>query len=120
MRRWISLLLPLLLVTAASAAPASRVEFNVLFQGQSGGSEVATTAADGRVHVEQHYRDNGRGPDLSEDYALAPDGTFRRYRVRGTSTFGSRVKADFTLDGIPLSPIESAEVPPPALWDCAF
>lgn len=26
----------------------------------------------------------------------------------------------FTLDGIPLSPIESAEVPPPALWDCAF
>lgn len=99
MRRWISLLLPLLVVTAASAAPASRVEFNVLFQGQSGGSEVATTAADGRVHVEQHYRDNGRGPDLSEDYALAPDGTFRRYRVRGTSTFGSRVKADFIREG---------------------
>lgn len=26
----------------------------------------------------------------------------------------------FTLDGIPLHPIDSAEVPPPALWDCAF
>ena len=99
MRRCLSLLLPLFAVTAASAAPASRLEFNVLFQGQSGGSEVVTTTADGHVHVEQHYRDNGRGPDLSEDYRLAPDGSFSRYQVRGTSTFGSPVKAEFTRDG---------------------
>jgi imidazolonepropionase-like amidohydrolase len=101
MRRCLSLLLPLFVVTAtatAASAPATRLEYNVLFQGQSGGSEVVTTTADGRVHVEEHYRDNGRGPDLSEDYRLAPDGSFSRYRVRGTSTFGSPVKAEFTRD----------------------
>ena len=35
--------------------------------------------------------DNGRGPELSERYTLAGDGTFQTYEVEGESTFGAPV-----------------------------
>ena len=36
------------------------------------------------------FKDNGRGPELKEEYTLAADGTFTRYHAKGTSTFGAR------------------------------
>ncbi len=42
---------------------------------------------------------NGRGPELKEEYELAADGTFKRYQVKGSSTFGAPVDESFVREG---------------------
>lgn len=49
-----------------------------------------------------------------QNYPLTP-----KYELT-IGTWPDKADGVFTLDGIPLRPIDSAEVPPPALWDCAF
>ncbi|HEX6637587.1 MAG TPA: hypothetical protein VF033_08005, partial [Steroidobacteraceae bacterium] len=45
------------------------------------------------------FKDNGRGPELKEEYTLAPDGTFATYKVKGATTFGSLVDESFSRKG---------------------
>jgi hypothetical protein len=54
---------------------------------------------DGRRHVTYSYRDNGRGPDIEEDIALAPDGSFRSYRQTGRTTYGAVLDERFSISG---------------------
>jgi Amidohydrolase family len=51
------------------------------------------------TRVDFEYKDNGRGPDLKEEFTLARDGTYRTYRVRGTSTYGAPVDEAFEVAG---------------------
>ena len=51
---------------------------------------------DGRMHVTYSYRDNGRGPDIEEDIALLPDGTFKSYRQTGKTTYGAVLDERFS------------------------
>src|SRR5687768_13523569 len=44
------------------------------------------------------FKDNGRGPELKEEYELAADGTFKRYEVKGSSTFGAPVDESFVRE----------------------
>src|SRR5690606_26513077 len=71
--------------------------------GGAGGPRCVVVAEgdDGVTRTEFVFKDNGRGPELREEFSLNPDGTFRRYRVIGTSTFGAPVDEAFTLaDGV--------------------
>ena len=54
---------------------------------------------DGRRHVSYTYRDNGRGPDIEEDIALAPDGSFKSYRQTGKTTYGAILDERFSISG---------------------
>ncbi len=67
--------------------------------GKNAGHQVVTRDDDGTTHVDFIFKDNGRGPELKETYALAPDGTFSRYAVKGTSTFGAPVDESFSREG---------------------
>jgi imidazolonepropionase-like amidohydrolase len=67
--------------------------------GTIAGRQVVTSHSDGLTTVEFGYKDNGRGPDIVEEYRLAPDGTYASYRATGTTTFGARVDESFTRDG---------------------
>src|SRR5690554_359978 len=70
----------------------------IVDDGTKAGHQVVTR--DGPVtRVDFVFKDNGRGPELSEEYELAPDGTYRRYRVTGTSTFGAPVDERFVREG---------------------
>jgi len=51
----------------------------------------------GAFTVDFSYRDNGRGPDLKEEFSLNEDGTLRRYAAKGTSTFGAAIEESFRL-----------------------
>jgi hypothetical protein len=84
-----------------SAVQAEQVrKFNVYAaDGVKSGEQVTTFADDGWVHVKYGYKDNGRGPDYSEDFRLAPDGSFSEFRIKGTSTFGAEVDEHFVVDG---------------------
>ena len=92
-----------LLATAALALAFSPVtladttlDYDVLHFGKKSGAQTVVLRDGGRVHVTYSYRDNGRGPDIEEDIALLPDGTFGRYRQTGRTTYGAVLDERFS------------------------
>lgn len=83
-----------LLSPALHAAETTR--YTVLVDGgKQAGHQIVQRNDDGSIHVDFVFKDNGRGPELKEDFTLAPDGTFVTYAARGTSTFGAPVDETF-------------------------
>ena len=69
-------------------------------KGIRAGHQVVTQEDDGLTRVDYVFKDNGRGPELKEEYRLAADGTFEQYRVKGTTTFGAPVDESYSrVDG---------------------
>jgi imidazolonepropionase-like amidohydrolase len=91
--------LAVVLAQAACAAAAAETRYTITIQTQVGGQLVQRSADDGSVQVEYSYRDNGRGPDVSERYVLAADGSVREYSVSGKSTLGGAIRENFRRDG---------------------
>lgn len=90
----------LALVLAAPAWAAETVRYVALVDGgRKAGHQVVEHGDDGVIRVDFIFKDNGRGPELKEEYTLAPDGTFQRYAVKGTSTFGAPVDESFGREG---------------------
>jgi cytosine/adenosine deaminase-related metal-dependent hydrolase len=90
----------LLAACAAGAAQAAQeYRYTMLFSGHVGGEHITRIADDGSITTDFSYRDNGRGPDLKEKLALAPDGTLQRFAITGKSTFGSLVDERFERKG---------------------
>jgi hypothetical protein len=94
---------PVVLLACACAAPAwSAEELRYVAQMEDGtvaGHQVVTRGDDGVTRVDFVFKDNGRGPEVKEEYRLAPDGTYARYSARGTSTFGAKIDESFTRRG---------------------
>jgi cytosine/adenosine deaminase-related metal-dependent hydrolase len=63
------------------------------------GHEWVTHSGDGTTSVDFIFKDNGRGPELKEEYKIDKDGTFTEYRVKGQSTFGALIDEMFTRKG---------------------
>jgi Amidohydrolase family len=77
----------------------TEARYSITIQGQAGGHLVRRVDDQGRVRTDYSYRDNGRGPDVREEYVLAPDGTVQAYQVSGQSTFGGEIKENFRRRG---------------------
>ncbi len=71
----------------------------VLADGRQAGEQIVEHGDDGLTKVHYIFKDNGRGPELDEQYRLAADGTFAEYQVKGTSTYGAPVDEHFTRTG---------------------
>lgn len=67
--------------------------------GKKVGHQTVEQGADGVTRVDFIFKDNGRGPELKEEFTLAADGTYVRYAVKGTSTFGAPIDETFRRDG---------------------
>jgi Amidohydrolase family len=80
---------------ALPARADSQTRYTITIQTQVGGQLVRRVDNQGAVRNDYSYRDNGRGPDMQEDYTLGPDGTVQSYRVNGKSTFGGEIKESF-------------------------
>jgi len=63
------------------------------------GHEWVKRAGDGTTSVDFLFKDNGRGPELKEEFKVDKDGTFTEYRVKGQSTFGAVIDETFTRNG---------------------
>lgn len=88
-----------LILMSVSAAADQTTRYSVLFSGEKRGEQVTTVSSSGRIRVAYRYSQNGRGPDLKEDFQLAEDGTLQHYRVTGKSTFGAPVNETFSRRG---------------------
>ncbi|HEY2345474.1 MAG TPA: amidohydrolase family protein [Xanthomonadaceae bacterium] len=86
---------------ASIAANAQDLRYVALVNGGThvAGHEWVTQAADGTTRVDFIYKDNGRGPDLKEEFRLDQDGTFTSYRVTGQSEIGGPVDESYTRSG---------------------
>ena len=82
-----------------SLAAGSRRHYVVIINGRQAGEQSTEYGDDGLVKTHFTYKDNGRGPEVDEQFRLAPDGTFASYEVKGTSTFGSVVDEHFSATG---------------------
>jgi hypothetical protein len=68
-------------------------------KGKVAGKQEVTHGDDGVTRVAFVFKNNGRGPELEEEFVLADDGTFKTYLVKGTSTFGAPVDESFSREG---------------------
>jgi hypothetical protein len=89
----------LLLIAVMPVMAAGTTHYTVQTQGKKAGEEVTQVADDGTVSVDFSYRDNGRGPDLKEQFKLAKDGTFLNYSAKGKSEFGAPIDDSFVRSG---------------------
>ncbi len=67
--------------------------------GNKAGEQVMERGADGRTRVRFIFKDNGRGPELEEQFRLGADGTFIDYEVKGVAEMGGPVNERFTRSG---------------------
>ena len=96
MTRWFLVLA----AVAAAAAPAAERRWTfTVDNGKPAGYTSIECDANERCRSELFFKDNGRGPEIREQYRLAADGTFREYTAQGTTTYGSRVDERFRVSG---------------------
>jgi imidazolonepropionase-like amidohydrolase len=89
-----------LVVSGSLVEGAQAVRYVALVHGGTPAGHLSVTTADDGVTTAQYtFKDNGRGPELTETYTLGGDGTYVTYAVKGTSTFGAPVDESFSLRG---------------------
>jgi hypothetical protein len=99
-RSVLRLSIALALGLAANAWAAETHRYVILVDGgKKAGEQVVEHGDDGTTRVNFIFKDNGRGPELKEEYTLRPDGTYATYHVTGTTTFGAKVDETFSNDG---------------------
>lgn len=98
MKRILAMSLAMLLFTPAYAAETLRY-VALVDNGKQAGHQTVVKGDDGVTRVDYIFKDNGRGPELKEEFQLAPDGTFTRYQVKGATTFGAPVDETFRREG---------------------
>jgi len=79
----------------AAVTQTTRYVFISENNGKQMGEQVVENHDDGLTRVRYIYKDNGRGPELTEEFRLAADGTMSEYHVKGNSTFGAVVDEHF-------------------------
>ena len=91
-----------LALMCGSASAAETIEYLALVDGgKQAGHQTVVHGDDGVTRVDFIFKDNGRGPELKEEYVLATDGTYATYAAKGTSTFGAPVDESFRVaDGV--------------------
>ena len=95
------LLLTLIGLCASFAVTAAETTRFLLFTGNKfpAGEQTVERGDDGLVKVRYVFKDNGRGPELNEQFRLAPDGTLADYHVTGSAAMGGPVDERFVREG---------------------
>jgi hypothetical protein len=95
MTKLLSLLLALFLPLLGAAETAA---FSVIIGGKNVGHLIAETKGD-LTTVDYDFKNNGRGPTISENIRTASDGVPVEWTIKGTTTFGSKVEEYFRQTG---------------------
>jgi imidazolonepropionase-like amidohydrolase len=81
-----------------SFAAGQTTNFSVIFAGKNVGHLIAETKGD-LTTVDYDYKNNGRGPTISEVIRTGPEGLPVEWSIKGTTTFGSKVEERFSQTG---------------------
>ena len=90
----------LALSIAAQTSAAETTRYLAFVNGGKDKAGYQHVTRDGNKYkVVFYFKDNGRGPELKEEFTLDASSILTRYRVTGTSTYGSKVDETFALTG---------------------
>jgi imidazolonepropionase-like amidohydrolase len=94
----LSLLAGLVHAAPAEASDARRWIMTV-DNGKPAGELVVRCDKRGDCQSRFIFKDNGRGPEITERYRIGTDGAFARYEAKGKTTFGSTVDERYEAKG---------------------
>ena len=84
----------------STAAHAATTKYPIISEtGKKIGEQVVERGDDGLTKVSFEFKDNGRGPDLKEQFRVGADGSMTEYEAKGNSTFGAVVDEHFSRSG---------------------
>lgn len=91
----------LLALSAASAYADTQTTRYLIFveNGKQAGEQVVQKDDSGLTKVRFIFKDNGRGPELNEEFRLGADGLINQYKVTGNSTFGAVINETYQRQG---------------------
>jgi hypothetical protein len=69
--------------------------YTVTMQNEVAGALISRTDGQGKVGVDFSYRNNGRGPDLKEEFSVDALGAPVTYAGNGRSTFGNEIRETY-------------------------
>ena len=96
---WLRLSCALAAACVLGTPPQSRAQtqqrYTVTIQQEVAGALISRTDGQGKVSVDFSYRDNGRGPDLKEEFSVDPLGAPVAYAGSGKSTFGNEIRENY-------------------------
>ena len=98
----VSAVLALAIASAFAQAAVTQTTRYVIISENNGkqmGEQVVENHDDGLTRVRFIYKDNGRGPELTEEFRLGADRTMTHYHVKGNSTYGAVVDERFERSG---------------------
>lgn len=108
----VSAVLALAIASAFAQAAVTQTTRYVIISENNGkqmGEQVVENHDDGLTKVRFIYKDNGRGPELTEEFRLGADRTMTAYHVKGNSTFGAVVDEKFERQGSKASWVSTTE-----------
>src|SRR5262245_55755063 len=98
MKTSMAIAITLILVAGAGATETTR--YTALVNGGNDKAGHQWVMRDGdHFTIDYLYKNNGRGPELKEEFTLDQEGTLARYSVKGVSTYGALVDETFTRRG---------------------
>ena len=84
--------------SAGQDASSGKESFSILVAGTPVGKLEAQHTAD-TTQVDFEYRNNGRGPTITESVTIGENGLPSSWKVSGASTFGNKIDEQFVLTG---------------------
>jgi hypothetical protein len=85
---------------ANAYAATQTMRYDIFVEGgKRAGEQVVERDDDGTTRVKFIYKDNGRGPELQEQFKVGADGVISNYAVKGNSTYGAVVDEKFSRAG---------------------
>ncbi len=98
-----SLLGPMLLALAFTAAadtvPSLQARYSISSKDSALGRMLVERETDGSTRVDYAYRENGRGPTITERFKAGALGAPVQYEVSGKSSFGAEISERFSIEG---------------------
>lgn len=85
-------------VSTSSAMSGSTESFSILIAGTQVG-QLEAVHQEGNTQVDYEYRNNGRGPTITESVSIGENGLPNSWTVSGASTFGNKIDEQFVLSG---------------------
>ena len=85
-------------VPQSSSELSGKETFSILIAGTQVGQLEAEHNA-GNTLVDFEYRNNGRGPTITESVAIGENGLPTKWSISGATTFGNKVDEQFVLTG---------------------
>jgi len=89
---------PVLVSLLPPFAAAQTTTFSVIYSGKNIGHLIAETKGDVTT-VDYDYKNNGRGPTISELIRTGPEGLPLEWTIKGATLFGSKVDEHFSQGG---------------------